>query len=89
MEVKVGTPCTLSCTVTGITSPVTITWRGYTPGQAEEIDVPLADGKQTKLLKLPESEVTEDKDYVCSTSSSNTVPQETYAYLRVYGKIPI
>ena len=87
VEVKVGTPCTLSCTVSGITSPVTITWRRYTQGQAVEINVDLADGKQTKKLRLLESEVTMDKDYVCSISSTQSGPQETYAYLYVYGKI--
>ena len=90
VEVKVGTPCTLSCTVTGITSSVTMTWRGFTPGQAEEIDVDLSGGSQTKELRLLESEVTMGlKDYVCSISSSISGPQETYAYLHVYGKISL
>ena len=87
MEVKVGTPCTLSCTVTGITSSVTITWRGYTTNQAEEIDMDLSGGRQTKLLKLLESEVTVGKGYVCSISGSNSGSQEAYAHLHVYGKI--
>ena len=56
MEVKVGTPCTLSCTVSGITSSVTMIWRGFTPGQAVEIDVDLSGGSQTKELRLLENE---------------------------------
>ena len=90
VEVKVGTPCTLSCTVTGITSSVTMIWRGFTPGQAVEIDVDLSGGSQTKKLRLLGSEVTMGlEDYVCSLSSSNSGPQETYAYLHVYGKISL
>ncbi|KAL5248156.1 hypothetical protein ACHWQZ_G017364 [Mnemiopsis leidyi] len=70
VEVRIGTPCTLSCSVTGLTDTVTITWSGYNdPGQIQEIDVALENGKQTKKLVLSPSEVFVDKTYTCSISS--------------------
>ena len=89
VEVRIGTPCTFSCSVTGLTDTVAITWSGYNdPGQIQEIDVALENGKQTKKLVLSPSEVFVDKTYTCSISSFSGSPgiQEEHAKLDVYSK---
>ena len=89
VEVRIGTPCTLSCSVTGLTDTVTITWSGYNdPGQIQEIDVALENGKQTKKLVLSPSEVFVDKTFTCSISSfsGSAGIQEEHAKLDVYSK---
>ena len=81
---------TLSCTVTGIQDPVTITWSGptefgddYTQGIGQ-----IVSGKQTTTLTVSGHMVTEDKTYTCTvtgTVAGYSVDQQEFVHLDVYG----
>ena len=89
-EVHTRTATTLSCTVTGITVPVTITWSGFTDngvGYSQGIGEILS-GKQTTTLTVSGDMVTEDKIYTCTVSDTVagiSVDQQEVVHLDVYG----
>ena len=92
LEVQSGTASTLSCTVTGITEPVTITWSGFIADDnnnfVPETEFRFDLGKQIGKLTVSAERVTEDKTYTCTISgeSESSPIQTELVYLDVYGK---
>ena len=86
LEVLVGTASILTCTVTGIQYPVTITWSGLTDfGYTQEFGEMIS-GKQTTKLTVSGDVVTEDKTYTCTVTSKEVADQQqdVLAQLEVY-----
>ena len=82
LEVQVGTVSTLSCTVTGITDPVIITWSGFIANNnndfVQETVFKSELGEQIGKLIVSAEAVTEDKSYNCTISDeTETLPIQT------------
>ena len=90
LEVLVGTASILTCTVTGIQDPVTITWSGPTDfgdGYTQEFGKMIS-GKQTTELTVSGDVVTKDKTFTCTVTGKEVADQQqdVLARLEVYGK---
>ena len=86
LEVRVGTASTLSCTVKGISDPVTISWLGFIPGEHFSVENGvLQSGRQTGKLTISEKMVLVDKQYDCQVSNGKAT-QTIPVNLEVYGK---
>jgi hypothetical protein len=93
-EVKKGTETTISCVVSGLDDPATVTWVISTGAAVSGTDFTpnegvLSDGIQTSTLLVKAAQVTVDTAYTCrvtpGTHSAST-PSDTAVHLDVFGK---
>jgi hypothetical protein len=94
-EVKQGTETTISCVVSGLDDPATVTWVTSTGAAVSGTDFTstegvLSDGIQTSTLLVKAAQVTVDTAYTCRVTSgthSESAPSDTTVNLDVYGEI--
>ena len=74
-ENHVLTESVISCTITGISRQMKITWSGFEDNENIEMFEPssgtLESGKQTGTLKIAAEAVTRDRIYTCTVSSAS------------------
>ena len=80
MEVKIGSPATITCTITNIASPngVTVVWKDGDQTVTENVDTSSVSGKQ-QVSKLTVQSPQTDKLYTCVVSSTEYPESEPFA----------
>ena len=90
MEVKIGTPATITCTITNIASPngVRVTWKDGEQTVTDNVDTSSVSSKQQVSTLTVQSPQT-DKVYTSIISSSEYSESEPFSQqvnLNVFGK---
>ena len=90
MEVKIGTPATITCTITNIASPngMRVTWKDGEQTVTDNVDTSSVSSKQ-QVSTLTEQSPQTDKVYTCIISSSEYSESEPFSQqfnLNVFGK---
>ena len=90
VEVKIGTPATITCTITNIASAngVTVVWKDVQRSIPENVYTTRISGKmQVSRLTVPSPQT--DKVYTCVISSTEYAESEPFSQdlnLKVFGK---
>ena len=77
---KIGTPATITCTITNIASPngVRVTWKDGEQTITDNVDTSSVSGKQ-QVSKLTVQSPQTDKSYTCVVSSTEYPESEPFA----------